>query len=105
MTVNIQGKDVELRYGFRSLIIYEKIMGASFIPKGLTELIVMFYSVIMASEPGITFTYDQFMDFLDQNPGLVEEFSNWLLDTLNKNGQFKKDSEGEPENTEEPKNV
>lgn len=105
MKVNLENKEIELKYGFRAMIVYEKIMDTSFAPKGLTEILVFFYSVIVASDKDndINLTYDGFMDWLDENPEKVGEFSEWLNSVLTKQSQFKKESEegekkeGDPE--------
>ena len=44
MKVTIKNKEIELRYSFRSMMIYEKITGTSFNPKGVTEIMIYFYS-------------------------------------------------------------
>ena len=43
MKITIKGKDVTMRYSMRSMMIYEKVMNASFKPKGLTEILAFFY--------------------------------------------------------------
>ena len=43
MIVNIKGNEIELKYTFRSMMIYEKIVGESFQPNGITEVIVYLY--------------------------------------------------------------
>ena len=44
MKVTFNEKEYELKYSFRAYMIYENIMGKSFSPQGLTDMIVFFYS-------------------------------------------------------------
>ena len=85
MKVLIKDQEIELKYSFRSLIVYEEIMGETLtVPQTLKEILVLFYSVILSSAKGSLqdFTWDNFIDWLDDNPGKTVEFSNWLKDVL-----------------------
>lgn len=86
MKVTIKDKEIELKYTFRSLMIYEKIMGGTFNPQGLTEIMAYFYSTIMASDKNCTISFDDFMDWVDNNPSAVAEFSQWLVEVMQRNG-------------------
>lgn len=77
------------------MIIYEKIMNESFKPNGVTQLVVYFYSVVMASSEGLSLTYDEWMDYLDANPKALEDFSLWLQSVYSTNEQMKEESEAE----------
>jgi len=95
MNIHLEGKDIELKYTFRSMIIYEKIMGQSFSPKGITEILVYFYSTILASNKDVTLTYESFIDWLDENPAYLTEFSQWLNNTLSRNSYISQVEESE----------
>lgn len=85
MIINIKNREVELKYTFRSMIIYEKITGESFQPKGVTEVLIYLFSTIVASSKGIDLTFEEFIDYADENPKIVNEFNEWLLSIFNKN--------------------
>lgn len=85
MKININGNDVELKYSFRAMMIYEKIAGGTFEPKGITELMIYFYSTIIASDKNIQLDFDGFMDWIDENPKVIQDFAKWLTEVLNKN--------------------
>lgn len=93
MIINIKNKEVELKYTFRSMIIYEKITGESFQPKGVTEVLIYLFSTIVASSKGIDLTFEEFIDFADENPNIVNEFNEWLLSIFNKNEYIGKNDE------------
>lgn len=85
MTVTIKEQEVTLKYGFRALVVYEEIMGETLTtPESLKEILVLFYSIILASAKGSLqdFTWDDFMDWLDDNPTMSIEFTQWLKNVL-----------------------
>lgn len=103
MNININGKTVTLKYSFRAFMIYEKITGMSFSPKGVYEIIVYFYSTVLASDKSTDISFDDFMDYLDENPELLEGFSEWLSSVLNKNSYINNPEGKEEKTTEDPK--
>lgn len=85
MTVDFKGRELELRYGFRPLMIYENIAGKTFNPSGLTDIVYFFYCCLLASafrNEGDNIEYNDFLDWLDENPDKLNEFSTWLVQTL-----------------------
>lgn len=85
MKVNIKDQEITLKYSFRSLIIFEEITGKTLtVPESLKDILILFYSVILASAKGSLqdWTWDNFMDWLDENPEITVEFTNWLKDVL-----------------------
>ena len=88
MKIVIKGEELELKYSFRALIIYENIMQKSFDPKGISEVITFFYCIILGSKKDIQFTYDEFLEWLDENPAALGEFSQWILKVVEKNNEL-----------------
>ena len=86
MTILIKDREITLKYTFRSMMIYEGIMKQSFTPNGITEIIVYFYSTVLASSKGMDLSFDEFMDYLDENPNMINDFNVWLMSVLDKNG-------------------
>lgn len=78
MKVTINGKDIELVRKFRSYVIYEAITAKMFKPESLTDIMMYFYSVVLASDPSLELTLADFMDWLDGNDEKFTEFSMWL---------------------------
>lgn len=93
MKITINDKEITLKYSFRSLIIYEKIAGKNFEPKTLGDIIIYFYSSVLGSAKDITLTYDEFLDWLDENPTAISDFSSWLGSVANVNAQMKSDTD------------
>ena len=96
MRINIKDKEIELKYTFRAYIIYEQITDENFTPKGLKEIITLFYSFLMSSDRDNTITFDEFVDYLDENPTVLDEFSQWLKEHMEVQRRVSKEGEGEP---------
>ena len=95
MKVNINTTDVELKYSFRSLMFYEKINGETFAPKGLNEMIMFFYSTVVSSNYNINLDFEDFVEWLDENPEKLTEFSEWLMKIMTRNNKFTEEKETE----------
>lgn len=80
MEITIKNKTITLKRTFRSLIAYESATGKAFNPKTVTESIMYFYCVIIASDMELELTYDEFMDWLDDNPTALQDFTQWLIE-------------------------
>lgn len=85
MKIKFNNNEYEMKYSFRALMIYENIMGKSFNPQGLTDIIIFFYSTVLANSNNATILYDDFLDWLDENPNELNNFSEWLMDALGLN--------------------
>lgn len=85
MTIKINEKEITLKYTFRAMMIYEKITKTSFQPKGITEILIYFYSTILAADKDSTLSFEDFMDWIDENPSALTDFSNWLTAIIGKN--------------------
>lgn len=79
MEITINNKNIKLKKTFRSLIAYESATGKAFSPSTITEYIMYFYCVIIASDQTLEISYDEFMDWLDENPTMLNEFTEWIL--------------------------
>ena len=79
MNITIKDKEIKLKKTFRSVIAYEQAMKEPFNPKTLTETIMYFYCVVIASDQSLEITYDEFIDWLDENETAFKEFTEWLV--------------------------
>ena len=99
MKVTIKEQEVELRYSMRSLFTYERISGGSFNPKTLEHFCLFFYCVVCSSNKDLDLTFDDFIDeVIDPHPELMNQFAEWLNNTMQKNnflaGAQEKESKG-----------
>lgn len=83
MEITIKNKTVNLKYTFRALMIYENIANKSFNPKGISDVVIFFYSVVIATTKDNTITFDDFLDWLDEQPTAINDFSIWLTEVFN----------------------
>lgn len=95
MTIKIKDKEVTLKYSFRCFFIFENIMGRSFTPNTTTDVLVFFYSCIMASEKNLEFNFDEFLDLVDAQPELIAQFSEFITSAVKVNKGLKPDNEEE----------
>ena len=104
MTFNINGKEYQLKYSFRALMIYENITHKSFNPKTITDMIVFFYSIILASNKGCELMFEDFMDWIDDNPESVNDFSTWLTQIFTQQQEISPNDNKKELTEEESKN-
>lgn len=97
MTIQIKDKEVTLKYSFRCFFIFENIMNRSFQPNTTTDVLVFFYSTIMASDKNLDFNFDEFLDMMDENPQLLVDFSEFITREVQKSKSL------QPEEDEEKK--
>lgn len=85
MKIQINNTEIELRYSFKALMMYENIQKESFNPKTLSDIVVFMYSVVLASAPkNATILFDEFIEWLDANPNSITDFATWLADVITK---------------------
>lgn len=89
MTINYLGNEITLKYTFRGYIIYENIMGSTYTSAGMKELIVLFYSMLVAANPEVVNDFEGFLNWLDTNQNELNKFSSWLVDNLKRNNEVK----------------
>ena len=80
MEIKINDKTIQLKKSFRSLIAYESATGKAFNPSTITESIMYFYCVIISSDSDLELSFDTFMDWLDDNPMALQEFTEWIVE-------------------------
>ena len=79
MTITIKETTITLKKTFRSIIAYESALNKSFNPQTVSDMIMYFYCVIIASETNIELSYDDFLTWLDINPKALQDFSQWVI--------------------------
>lgn len=98
MKITIDNKDYTLKYTFRALMCYENITNKSFEPKSLTDIINFFYACIIVndlSNGNTPLSYDNFLDWLENNPTKLTEFTDWLAEIFKANNIVTKEAKEE----------
>ena len=88
MKIKIQEKEIELKKTFRSYIIFESITDKIFAPKTMSDVVTYFYSVVLASDRNLELTFDEFIDWLDENEDALNDFEQWLTKINEVDSQF-----------------
>jgi hypothetical protein len=83
MQITINKKKITLKYSIRSMMMYENMTQKSFSPNSITDVITFMYCVIVASSKDYSYTFDMFIDYLDEHPDLLNKFAEWIQDTSN----------------------
>lgn len=83
-------KEVELKYSIRAMMMYENITESSFNPKNLTDILTFFYCVVVSSMKDYNYSFEQFIDELDNDPSKLEELTNWMNSNISNQNTFKK---------------
>lgn len=88
MTIEIQGEKIELKQTMRSMIFFEKIQGKPFDIINVSDVIIYFYSCILASKKDINLDINDFFDWLDENKEAFQQFNQWLMTEAEKTQQL-----------------
>ncbi len=89
MTININDKDITLKYSLRAMMMYENITGGTLTPTSLTDVITFFYCVVVASSMDYSLQMDTFIDWLDEHNDTLNEFGEWLQHVVANNNKLK----------------
>lgn len=91
MKVQIKDQEITLKFTFRSMMMFENVTGNSLDPKTLTDIITYFYCVVLSSERNVDLSFEDFIDWVDDNPNCIKEFTQWLTTNVTNNNKLKKD--------------
>lgn len=100
MKVDINNREIELRYSFRAYMIFEQITEHSFMGNNLSDFITFFYSVLMASDRELAIDFDNFIEWLDDNPDKLNEFTEWMIANTKKQSELSSKKEVKDEKKE-----
>lgn len=93
MTVKINGKEIILKQTIRSLLMFENIKGTSYSPNSLNDILLYLYCVVVASSRDYTFSYEDWIDWVDENPAELEKIVQFIQQTEQNQNDFKKKSQ------------
>lgn len=90
MNININDKEITLKYSLRAMMMYENVTNKTLNPSDITEVVTFFYCVVLASSKDYSLSFEDFMDWLDENPDTLKEFGEWLQATFTNTNKLKK---------------
>ena len=88
MKLTIKGKEIELKYTIRAIIIFEKIANKPFQTNSVTDIYLFLYSIILANDTTLNLTFDELINMCDDNPAIIRDFNQFLQDEYKKKAIF-----------------
>ena len=96
MILTINNKDYTIKYTIRALFIFEQITGKAFEIKTVLDNYLFLYSLILANNQDNPLTWDEFVEAIDNDRGVLEQLNKVITDYQNKDNLFGDEaSEGE----------
>jgi len=83
-TCVINGREYLMKYSLRIFMVFESIAGCSFESASLKNMIILFYSTLYANNDSFSMSFNEFVDALDEDPGILESFKVWLENEADK---------------------
>lgn len=88
--MEILGKNYEFKYSLRSMFVFEEITGKPFEVKTLLDTYILAYACIAVNTDNPTLDFNEFIDYADEHPEVIEEFNKFMSDEMKKREMLKK---------------
>lgn len=82
--MEINGKNVVLKYGLRAMFAWEEMVGKPFEINTLMDTYCFFYACIIANQENPSIDFNEFIDYCDQHPELLNEFNEFMSQEMKK---------------------
>lgn len=90
-TVTINGRELNVRFGFRTFMLFEEVTEGKTINdiKGLKDMLMLYHCALIASNEGFNPSFDEFIDDVEKEenslavPTLTAIYNNYI--TVKKN--------------------
>jgi hypothetical protein len=82
ITISIAGADYTIKKSYRSLMLFESKSGRSIdqMKESVNDLLLLFWCILTANNrETFKYTFDEFVDVLDEHPESVDMFNNFLM--------------------------
>lgn len=76
--LKIKGKEYKLAYTVRSMFLYEKITGKPFSVVTVTDQMLFFYCLILANNPDMKLSFQEFIDDIDNKEVDLKELQKFI---------------------------
>lgn len=89
--IKIGAVEYQIRQSFRALMLFENLTGkpVSESKDSVNTLMLMFYCILKSNNKDFEYSFETFVDLIDDNSDSIEVFSNYLQG-LNKPEKTKK---------------
>ena len=88
--MEILGKNYEFKYSLRSMFVFEEITGKSFEVNTLLDTYILAYACIISNTENPSLEFNDFINYCDEHPEVIEEFNKFMTDELNRRELLKK---------------
>lgn len=88
--MEINGKNYNLKYSLRSMFAFEEITGKPFEVKTLLDTYILAYACIIANQDNPSLEFNDFINYCDEHPEVIEEFNKFMSDELHRRELLKK---------------
>ena len=85
MELTIKERTITLKFGLRAMMAFERITKKSFEISDMQDIIVLFFCCVITSDKDIVLTWDEFVDYLDENQAVMADFSEWYTSIMLRN--------------------
>lgn len=86
MTIN--NTEYKLKYTLRALFIYEQLTGKAFKLETITDEYIFFYCMLVANNPDMNLTFNELIEAIDEDMGIMLEFQDFLRKEIEKQQLF-----------------
>ena len=90
-TILINGKEYNIKYGIRAMLIQEQSTQKAFSLENMNEQLVFLYSCLLAADNELTMTYEEFLDAVDDDMSIIIRFGEYLAEQQKKEKNILKD--------------
>ena len=88
MEIQIKGTAYNIRYTIRAMFVFEQITGKIFRLENLTDYYLFYYSLLVANNPDLQMTFEDFINECDEEPALVIQLQDFLSREMEKQSAF-----------------
>lgn len=78
--IKIGKKNYTVKSTVRALFIFERITKKSFEVNSLLDNYIYIYSILLANNPDMSMTWDEFIDYLDNDPSILTKLNKAIAD-------------------------
>lgn len=92
MNITINHTEYTIKWTLRAFFIYEQITGKIFKMQTLTDEYVFIYCLLLANNPEIQLTFNEFIDVLDEEVEVLNTIQDFISKEMQKRALFTADS-------------
>ena len=80
MTINYKDNEIQLKFSFRADMLFEDATGKTFTAQTESEWLQYMFCTIIAMTKDETLKFDDFLDWVSDNPTVFYDFIEWYSD-------------------------